>query len=89
MNSSPHKSFAIDAEHTPANTHFSIKTYEQVGIDLCQTVEDVLCLAEEEQEAMRRSLLAQISEMQIPECDSDDEGEGEVSSYFCGRRWYA
>ena len=72
-----------DGDHTPANTHFSIKTYEQVGIDLCQTVEDVLCVADEEQEALRAALLAQISEMQLPEGDSDDEGEGEVCVCVC------
>lgn len=41
-----------------------------------QTIEDVLCIADEEKESMRAALLAQISEVALPEGDSDDEGDG-------------
>ena len=43
---------------------------------MCQTIEDVLCVPDEEKETMRAALLAQISEVALPEGDSDDEGDG-------------
>jgi len=33
-----------DEEHTPPQTHFSIKLFEQVGIDVCQTIEVYVCV---------------------------------------------
>jgi hypothetical protein len=56
---------------------------EAITSSLRQTIEDVLCIPDEEKETMRAALLAQISEVALPEGDSDDEegaGEGRESS---------
>ena len=64
-----------DESHSPPQQHFSMKTFEQIGIDLCQTIEDLMCVPQEERDAKRAAILAQISEIQLDEGDSDDEGD--------------
>ncbi|KAJ1467094.1 hypothetical protein T484DRAFT_1859822, partial [Baffinella frigidus] len=50
-----------DAEHAPAETHFSIADYEKLGHGLCTTILAVLSGDEKAQAEMELTLMKQVA----------------------------